>query len=52
MFTFSDAFDIIFLEEVTANAEELSLQRKLKCEIVYPLRKLVNSWLYNVAIIT
>ena len=39
MFTFSDAFDILFLEEVTANAEELSLQRKLKNDIVYPLRK-------------
>ena len=39
MFTFSDAFDILILEEVTTNAEELKLQKRLKSEIVYPLRK-------------
>ena len=39
MFTFSDAFDILFLEEVTTNVEELDLQKRLKNEIVYPLRK-------------
>ena len=39
MFMFSDAFDILFLEEVTTNAEELKLQKRLKSDIVYPLRK-------------
>ena len=38
MFTFSDTFDILFLEEVTTNAEELNLQKRLKSDIVYPLR--------------
>lgn len=42
MFTFSDAFDILFLEDVTTNAEELDLQKRLKSEIVSPLRKLVK----------
>ena len=48
MFTFSDAFDILFLEEVitndeelTTNGEELYLQKMLKSKIVYPLRKYV-----------
>ena len=39
MFTFSDAFDILLLEEVTTNVEELNLQKRLKSDIVYPLRK-------------
>ena len=39
IFTFSDTFDILFLEEVTTNAEELNLQKRLKSDIVYPLRK-------------
>ena len=42
MFAFSDAFDILLLEEVTTNAEELNLQKKLKSDIVYPLRKYVS----------
>lgn len=41
MFTFSNAFDILILEDVTTNAEELNLQKRLKYEIVYPLRKYV-----------
>ena len=41
MFMFSDAFDILILEDVATNAEELKLQKRLKCEIVYPLRKYV-----------
>ena len=50
MFTFSDAFDILFLEEVitndekpTANGEEFCLQKILKSKIVYPLRKYVDT---------
>ena len=39
MFTFSDAFDILILEDHTTNAEELDLQNRLKSNIVYPLRK-------------
>ena len=39
MFTFSDAFDILILEEVTNSDEGLNLQKILKFEIVYPLRK-------------
>lgn len=39
MFTFSDAFDILFLKEVDTNTEEYFLQNKLKSEIIYPLRK-------------
>ena len=42
MFTFTDAFDILILEEVTNNAEEFNLQKILKFEIVYPLRKYVR----------
>jgi len=42
MFTFSDAFDILFLEEITTNAKESDLQNKLRSEIVYPLRELVR----------
>ena len=44
MFTFSNAFDILILEDVTTNAEELNLQKRLKYEIVYPLRKYVYSY--------
>ena len=39
MFTFSDAFDILLMEEITTSAEELQLQKQLQSEIVYPLRK-------------
>ena len=39
MFTFSDAFDVLLREEITANANELCLQKVLKSDIVYPLRK-------------
>ena len=39
MFMFSDAFDILILEDVATNAEELDLQKRLKSKIVYPLRK-------------
>ena len=39
MFTFSDAFDILIFKEVTNSAEEFALQKILKLEIVYPLRK-------------
>ena len=39
IFTFTDTFDILFLEEVTTNAEELNSQKRLKSDIVYPLRK-------------
>jgi len=39
MFTFSDAFDALLLDKVTTNADELCLQKKLKSEIIYPLRK-------------
>jgi len=42
MFAFSDAFDILFLEEITTNTEESNLQDKLRSEIVYPLRELVK----------
>ena len=42
MFTFSDAFDILLLENTTTNAEELKLQKKLKSDIIYPLRKYVS----------
>ena len=41
MFTFSDAFDILLFEEAITNVEEISLQRILKNDIVYPLRKYV-----------
>ena len=43
MFTFSNAFDILFLEEVTSDTEGLNLQRILKSEIVHPLRKYVRN---------
>ena len=53
MFTFSDAFDFILLEEVATSAEAACLQKILKNEIVYPLRKyvlkigiLLHSYLY------
>ena len=39
MFTFSDAFDILLQEEITTNVNELCLQKVLKSDIVYPLRK-------------
>ena len=39
MFAFCDAFDILILEDVTTNAEELDIQKRLKSKIVYPLRK-------------
>ena len=41
MFAFCDAFDVVFLEEVTTSSEVLCLQKLLKSEIVYPLRKYV-----------
>ena len=41
MFTFSDAFDILLFEEANTHGEELHLQRILKSDIVYPLRKYV-----------
>ena len=43
MFTFSNAFDILFLEVVTSDTEGLNLQRILKSEIVHPLRKYVRN---------
>ena len=46
MFTFSDAFDILLLENTTTNAEELELQKRLKSDIIYPLRKYV-SWIFT-----
>ena len=46
MFAFSDAFDILLLENMTTNAEELNLQKRLKSDIVYPLRKYV-SWIFK-----
>ena len=55
MFTFSDAFDFILLEKVATSAEAACLQKILKSEIVYPLRKyvckiriLLHSYLYVV----
>ena len=55
MFTFSDAFDFILLEKVATSVEEACLQKILKSEIVYPLRKyvrkigiLLHSYLYVV----
>ena len=39
MFTFSDAFDVLLRGEITANPEDLRLQKMLKSDIVYPLRK-------------
>ena len=50
MFTFSDAFDALLFEEATTNAEELHLQRLLKSDIVYPLRKYVHKILFAVYI--
>ena len=42
MFTFSDAFDFLLLEEVATSTEAACLQKILKNEIVYPLRKYVK----------
>ena len=43
MFACSDAFDNLFLEEVTSetNAEEFYMQKLLKSEIINPFRKYV-----------
>ena len=38
MFTFSNAFDIAFLDEVNADNETSIVQSILKNKIVYPLR--------------
>ena len=38
MFTFSNAFDIAFLDEVTTESEISNVQNVLKNKIVYPLR--------------
>ena len=44
MFACSDAFDNLFLKEVTSetNAEEFYLQKLLKNEIINPFRKYVR----------
>ena len=42
MFAFSDAFDVLLTEEGKINDEELHVQKILKNDIVYPLRKLVT----------
>ena len=44
MFTCSDAFDNLFLKEVTTetNAEEFYIQKLLKSEIINPFRKYVT----------
>ena len=41
IFTFSDAFDILLFEEASTYDEELYVQRILRNDIVYPLRKYV-----------
>ena len=38
MFTFSNAFDIVFLDEIKTDNEICYAQRMLKNKIVYPLR--------------
>ena len=38
MFTFSNAFDIAFLDEVNTDYEISRVQNMLKSKIVYPLR--------------
>ena len=42
IFTFSNAFDFLLFSKVITNAEEVCLQKILKSEIVYPLRKYVH----------
>lgn len=43
MFAFSDAFDDLLVEKVTTNVDETRL---LKSGIVYPLRKLVKTYVH------
>ena len=38
LFSFSDAFDVVFLDMVTTDIEEQNLQQLLKNTIVYTLR--------------
>jgi len=38
LFSFSDAFDVVFLDMVTTGIEEQNLQQLLKNKIVYTLR--------------